>query len=130
MKDLSHVINNASINIYADDVVIYMSNSSFSALRDEMQYTMTCACEWYNDNKMSLNNSKCNTMVIDLASVSNTQQINILCNDVLCKQTKAMKYLGITIDDKLKCDFHMSSITNKVSFNNARLRRIRHVLPR
>ena len=34
LNDLSHVINNASINIYADDVVIYMSNSSFSALRD------------------------------------------------------------------------------------------------
>ena len=64
-----------------------------------MQYTMTRACEWYNDNKLSLNNSKCNTMVIDLASVSNTQQINILCNGVLCKPTKAMKYLGITIND-------------------------------
>ena len=47
-------------------------------------------------------------MVIDLASVSNTQQINILCNGVLCKQTKAMKYLGIRIDDKLKWDSHMS----------------------
>ena len=130
LNDLSHVINNASINIYADDVVIYMSNSSFSALRDEMQYTMNRACEWYNANKLSLNNSKCNTMVIELASVSNTQQINILWNGVLCKQTKAMKYLGITIDDKLKWDSHMSSITKKVSFNNARLRRIRHVLPR
>ena len=79
-----------------------------------MQYTMNRACEWYNDNKLSLNNSKCNTMVIDLASVSNTQQINIICNGVLCKQTTAMKYLGITIDDKLKWDSHMSSITKKI----------------
>ena len=56
--------------------------------------------------------------------------VNILCNGVLCKQTKAMKYLGITIDDKLKWDSHMSNNTKKVSFNNARLRRIRPMLPR
>ena len=52
-------------------------------------------------------------MGIDLASVSNTQQINILCNGVLCKQTNTMKCLGITIDDKLKWDSHMSNITKK-----------------
>ena len=33
LNDLSHVINNASINIYAGYVVIYMSNSSFSDLK-------------------------------------------------------------------------------------------------
>ena len=48
LNDLSHAINNASININADDIVIYMSNSSFS----EMQYTMNRACEWYNDNTL------------------------------------------------------------------------------
>ena len=31
-----------------------------------MQQTKIKACKWYNDNKLVVNASKCNTMLIDL----------------------------------------------------------------
>ena len=130
LNDLSHVISNACINIYADDVVIYVSNTSFIDMREHMQQTMNKACKWYNDNKLVLNASKCNTMLIDLSNTNEIHKLNINCNGVLCSQTKATRYLGVTIDDKLKWDSHLSSIVKRVSFNNARLRRIAHLLPR
>ena len=54
-NDLSHVIGNASINIYTDDVVIYVSDTSFIDMRENMQQTMNTACKWYTDNKLVLN---------------------------------------------------------------------------
>ena len=69
-------------------------------------------------------------MFIDLSNTNEIHKLNINCNGVLCSQTKATRYLGVTIDDKLKWDSHLSSIVKRVSFNNARLRRIAHLLPR
>ena len=69
-------------------------------------------------------------MLIELSHTNGMHQININCNGVMCSQTKANRYLGMTTDDKLKWDSHLSSIVKRVSFNNARLRRIAHLLPR
>ena len=54
LNDLSTAVNNACINIYADDVVIYASNMSFDLLRQNLQSTLGTAFNWYRDSKLTL----------------------------------------------------------------------------
>ena len=54
LNDLSTAVNNACINIYADDVVIYASNMSFDLLRQNLQSTLSTAFNWYRDSKLTL----------------------------------------------------------------------------
>ena len=61
-------VNNACINIYADDVVIYASDKSIDVFSRKLQCTLQTVFNWYNDNKLSLSINKCSTMVIDLTN--------------------------------------------------------------
>ena len=54
VNDLSNVITEANINIYADDVVIYSSGSDIMSLKDNMQRVMNKVYNWYKINKLVL----------------------------------------------------------------------------
>ena len=130
LNDLSTAVNNACINIYADDVVIYASNKSFYLLRQNLQSTLSTVFNWYRDNKLTLSISKCSSMVIDCPNRMPNQQLNLTCNGIQLQQLDSVKYLGVVIDNRSKCDKHITDVTKRVSFNNYRLRMLRHILPR
>ena len=74
LNDLSTAVNNACIDIYADDVVIYASNMSFDLLRQNPQSTLSTVFNWYRDNKRTLSISKCSSMVIGCPNRMPSQQ--------------------------------------------------------
>ena len=55
---------------------------------------------------------------------------NIKLIEEIITQLDSVKYLGVVIDNRLKWDKHITDVTKRVSFNNYRLRMLRHILPR
>ena len=55
-------------------------------------------------------------------------KLNLRCNDITLQQFDCCKYLGIVIDNHVKWERHITDITKRVSFNNARM--LRSILPR
>ena len=130
INDLSTAVNNACINIYADDVVIYISDKSIDVLSRKLQCTLQTVFNWYNDNKLSLSINKCSTMAIYLTNTRQNHKLDLRCNGIILQQHDCFKYLGIVIDNQLKWERHIAEVTKRLSFNNARLRMLRSILPR
>ena len=130
LNDLSTAVNNACIYIYADDVVIYTSDKSIDVLSRKLQCTLQTVFNWYNDNKLSLSINKCSTMVIDLTNTGQNHKLDLRCNGIILQQLDCFKYLGIGIDNQLKWERHIAEVIKRISFNNARLRVLRNILPR
>ena len=129
VNDLSNSISNANINIYADDVVIYCSDSEVHTLKYKMQNVMDKVNNWYEDNKLSLSFEKCTTMVIGNNRQEIKENFDIYLGSHLLEKVHSMKYLGVLIDDKLKWKEHSLSVSKRININNARLRRIHKTVP-
>jgi hypothetical protein len=129
INDLSNCVQNAQINIFADDVVVYSSHKCINKLNENLQSTLEDVFRWYTRNKLSLSLEKCNTMVINAKTATPITDFHVKLGDINLEQVDSAKYLGLTLDDKLKWNHHLSTLAKKINFNNTRLRRIRHILP-
>ena len=129
VNDLSNTIQNAHINVYADDVVIYCSHSNLSILNEIMQTNLTRVFKWYTNNRLTLSIDKCSTMVINEKNDLDSGCFKVYLGDQELENVSHMKYLGLHIDDKLKWDSHIANLSTKVNINNSRLRRARKILP-
>ena len=69
-------------------------------------------------------------MVIDLTNTGQNHKLNLRCNGIILQQLDCFKYLGIVIDNQLKWERHITEVTKRIHFNNARLRMLRNILPR
>ena len=69
-------------------------------------------------------------MVIDLTNTGQNHKLDFSCNVIILQQLDCFKYLGIVIDNQLKWERHITEVTKRISFNNARLRMLRNILPR
>jgi hypothetical protein len=98
VNDLSNVVKNAQINIFADDVVVYASHTDFETLKLSLQNTMNDVFTWYTTHKLSLSVEKCTTMVIQNTSHI-SHRLDIRIGSHVLEQVKSMKYLGTIIDE-------------------------------
>ena len=55
INDLSHVVMNTSMYLYADDTVLLSSDKCIHTCTDNMQRDLVIIAEWYYSNKLSLN---------------------------------------------------------------------------
>jgi hypothetical protein len=129
INDLSNSVCNANINIYADDVVVYCSHTNMNQLQVLMQNVMDSVYKWYKVNKLALSTEKCSTMVIKSNPNVTIDDFIIRLGNSVLTQVKSMKYLGVVIDEKLKWNEQLTSITKKANINNARLRKTKNILP-
>ena len=129
VNDLSNVVRDGFINIFADDVVVYSSSSCIQTLQASMQNTMNDVFKWYQDNKLCLSIDKCSTLVINNNIKNPIRDFKINIGNEPLLQVKSMKYLGVVIDDTLNWHEHISTITKKFNIINARLRKLRNTTP-
>ena len=78
--------------LFADDTSIIKSGKT----NCNMQNDLDKICDWFNNNKMSLNTSKCETM-----SFGNNDQNTLTVQNEIMPRNTCCKYLGVLIDSKL-----------------------------
>ena len=79
---------------------------------------------WLQANKLTLNTDKTHYMVFHRARIkSKTGKISIRNNAI--DEVKSTKFLGVTIDDKLKWTEHIQYIKNEISKSNGILIKIK-----
>ena len=54
---------------------------------------------------------------------------NLVVNNHIIKKVSSTKFLGVTIDDKLNWDIHISDCKRKLNYATATLSRIRKCIP-
>ena len=80
---------------------------------------------WFYNNYMVLNSRKHHFM---LFGVTENEQFDLMCNDITLKHSSDEKMLGVTIDNKLSFDEHISYICKIANKKLNALSTINHYL--
>lgn len=112
VNDVSSVIVNSELQIYADDMKIF---KKIESLNDALllQNDLDNFFKWCKNNNLLLNVNKCALMCF-------TRRLNPICfnyclNGISVSKTNSIKDLGVYFDDKLNFKLHFCYIINKAN---------------
>ena len=106
---------------YADDNHIYNKNSCVISLQNSLLHDTTSTIDWLEENKMDVNPGK--FQCIGLSRECETS-LSFSINDCIINSENHMEVLGVTLDNKLKFDTHVSIICKRAASQINALKRI------
>ena len=114
--------------MFADDSSLSASGNNIAAINAKLQPSIQEITEWCSANAMLLNPEKTKSMV--LATRQKHQRgippLRLMLTSQVIEQVSEHSYLGVILDDQLKWQAHINSITNAVAINVYLLSRLRH----
>ena len=132
MNDLPNCIEHGHVTMYADDTSASNSLKSRCDIEENVIPSMINICDWLKANKLSLNTTKTDFMLIG-STHNNTKFDNLLAIRVgneLIRRTHANKYLGLIVDDTLKWDLHIDYISKKIKKNIGVMKHVKSCIPK
>ena len=133
MINCSSLKEAAEFVLFADDTNIFVSGNSIeeafekaNKLLDSLNYYMTT-------NKLHINMTKCCFMIFSpnkkLIDQPLQPYLKLKINNCEIKHVTHAKLLGVTIDEKLKWDHHITDLKRKLYYSTSNLSRLRHFIP-
>ena len=117
VNDLPNCLKYTSCNMFADDTQIDTSSNNIDSIANTLNEDLANVSDWMRANKLSLNASKTEYMVIGshkrLHQTRGDPQITLGDNQI--KRVKVTKSLGLMIDETLTWDEQLTLITKKVN---------------
>ena len=129
----SVISDNAVVNLFADDALVYSSGHNIPELVSNIQNELNTVTNWMTLNKLKINVEKSSFIMFGSRhkiTTNSTDEIALYINDEKLKYTPTLKYLGITLDETLSWDPHVDNICKKIGQHNGMLCRLMSVLPR
>ena len=71
VNDIQHVVPNCAIKLFADDINIFLHNSSLHRLVSDAQMTVDLLTEWFRANMLSVSLTKTCYSLFGLKSINN-----------------------------------------------------------
>ena len=122
LNDIFLFIENANITNYADDNTPYAIEASIEKLVETLEHDTNILLNWFQMNEMKSNKDKCHLLIVN--SLGNTIKLG---NEEITG-SKSVKLLGITIDNKLNFNEHVTNICKKANQKLHALARIARYL--
>ena len=116
INDISSVVKNSDIKIFADDVTLYKTIRSTEDC-EALQADLDSICDWCNLWQMRLNPSKCEALCISNKHLPIT--FNYQLEGCSLKWSLTVKYLGVILNTKLtwndQCTYVVSKATRMLN---------------
>ena len=130
-NDLVNSINPCNkLRLFADDSNVFITKSSPQELKSEMKTTLLNLFEWFKANKLSVNLRKTSYTIFANKSRKVPDLLNsITVNNIAIKRVSSAKYLGVTLDEKLKWDDHITSLQKTLMRTTNSFKIIKHYIP-
>ncbi|KAI8514726.1 hypothetical protein Bbelb_073170 [Branchiostoma belcheri] len=98
--------------MYADDTILYFSHSCTHTIQDTIQNDSTRLVYWFIANRLSLNPSKCKSMLVaSHRSRAADQHLQLTLAGSELEQVETFKYLGVVLDNTLQWNHHFTHVT-------------------
>ena len=111
LNDLFFSLKNIHVCNFADDTTPYVCDKSIENVMKLLEENCEIALCWFENNYMKLNTDKCHLIV----SGYKHEQIWAKIGKDKIWESSDVKLLGVTIDNELKFDKHVSKICSKAS---------------
>ena len=125
LNDLFYVNMTSEIANYADDNHLYHEDKCYKVLRNVLENDVLSATAWFDNNYMCANPDKFQSIIL---SRDGQQSLSISVQDNTILSDTTIKVLGVTLDNRLKFDKHISTLCMKASRQINALKRISNYL--
>ena len=127
LNDLPEVLKNSDICIFADDNAISVASKNRSAFLETLKNESESAVDWFRISNMMVNSDKFQLMLLQKFTKKVIQEKLQIDNNEI-ESEKSVTLLGITIDNQLSFDNHISKLCNNASIQlNALFRRKKYI---
>lgn len=129
VNDMSYVLHDACMTVYADDTTVHVSASNTDQVNSMLQQGIMDIDEWVVENRLKLNVSKTKCMIIGSKhSMRKDPKLNIYLKNQLLEQVAEIKLLGVTLDQTMSWTTHIGNIVTTMSRNVSLIRRNAHFM--
>ena len=131
INDISKVLSNCKVSLYADDTVLYYSGKNMEDVVKVIQADLIRLKSWCNRNRLTINCKKTKYCVYGMRSIvkkSKSQDMIISLSNTVLEKVCSYKYLGFILDDQLNFNKHITEMIKLVSHKLYLLSRIRKYL--
>ena len=115
--------------LFANDKCLIFTVPNLASLITIMNTELQNLSIWFDSNKLTVNPSKSNFLIIPPKLNKPFPQTNVFLNSISIPQCISIKYSALTIDMNLNFDFHILNISYKISRTVGIISKIRHYLP-
>ena len=108
INDIFYFIDEGNIANYADDNTPYAIDTK--TVINTLEKDVSTLMKWFSDNYMKLNEDKCHLQISN-----HDEDVSAIIGKELNKGKTSVKLLGITTDNKLNFEEHVSKLCQEVS---------------
>lgn len=114
LNDLSNLLDEAFIIMYADDTSVFFKDANIDNLVDTVNNRMSIMVDWLNANKLSLNVDKTKAMLFT-RKININRNIDIVIDNHRIEFVTSTTFLGVIIDADLSWSHHIQMVCKKVA---------------
>ena len=127
INDLPNCLSNSVARMYADDTHLTFASNNIETINDVMNLDLSNVNTWLTANKLTLNSSKTEFMLIGsrqrLVTYDTSPKL-IIGGDII-QQVSSVKSLGVHIDENLSWTIHIEKIAKKIASGIGAIKRCR-----
>ena len=127
-NDLPNISESLYFITFADDTNIFIRNKCKQKLHEDMNIELNKLAQWMKINRLSLNINKTKAMLFTYKNDTNNLAIKVENTNI--EFVNHIKLLGIILGNKLKWDYHIQYISNKISKIGGIFNKIRYKMSR
>ena len=131
INDLPNCLENSEPQMYTNDTHLKFAGNNVDIIEQKLNQDLISVSNWLVANKLTLNKSKTEFMVIGsrprLGTFDRSPALKI--ENVLIKQVGSTKSLGVHVDGHLTWNTHISHISRKIASGIGAIKRCRPFAP-
>ena len=128
-NDIHNFISVGTCIMYADDITLYVSAPSLREVESKLQTCIDDTLSWLKCNKLVVNATKSNSMLIGSRQKITNLSLNLLIDKDVIEFTKEYRLLGLKIDSNLTWKSQTLHVAKKISSKIAIIKRLKSILP-
>ena len=120
INDIVNTSNMLQFILFADDTTILFSDKDISSKVDLINTELKEVTNWFKTNKLSVNASKTNFMIMGTTHQTSKPKTNIkvILDNVELSRVNKTKFLGVLIDEHLTWKDHIDAISKTTKYWN------------
>ena len=134
INDISNfTTDDCSLNLFADDSISYVAAHNISELQMKLQTCVDSISQWYFKNRLTVNASKCEMMILGTSArlkIAGINDFNVMYEGNPLDLVEKTKYLGLHLSSDLNRDTHIMELCKNLNYHLHLLRRLQRVLPK